>query len=273
MKTLTNNAGQKFKLGRIQPSTRRLGLSMKDLLSANVLPQITLPTSTNYGAKATQSLNNIYLNGSLSDCVVACGFHCDGVTSGNNGSEVLYTDAQVIQNYSAIGGYNPNAPLVSGENESDNGCSEEVAISYWEANGFPSGRWLKRAITLDPNNIEEIRTALYLFENICFNINLPDAWIDPFPSGNNFVWGKNGEPDQMNGHSFLGYDILANGNLAIDTWGILGEITPEAISYYGNWSQGGQLFTFLLPDMFYRLSKKSPIGYDENILIDFLNKL
>ena len=274
MKVFTHPVtGQQFKAGRNQPDQPHAGLTMKDLLAANVLPNVTVPSSTNYGAAATASLSNIYGNDALGDCVVAEGLHADGVTSANNGSIVVYSQAQWIQAYSAIGGYDPNAPLVNGQNPTDNGCDENTAITYWEANGFPTGRRLKRAVSLDATNIEEVRIALYLFENVCYDVNLPDDWDDPFPSANGFIWNKAGSPNPDSGHSFLGYDLLPDGNIAIATWGMQGEITPDATAYYAAWPQGGQLFTFLLPDMFYRLKKKSPAGYDQSQLLDFLNQL
>jgi hypothetical protein len=274
MKSFINpQTGQRFKTGRKQPAQPRVGLTMKELLAADVLPRVTVPSSTNYGAAAQPSLNNVYLNNALSCCVISESFHADGVTSGNNGSIVVYSDGQVIQNYSAIGGYDPNASSVNGENPTDNGCDENSAIDYWEANGFPTGRWLKRAVSLDPTNIEEVLIALYLFENLCFDVNLPDDWVDPFPSANGFIWDKAGPPDPDSGHSFLAYDILPDGNIAIATWGMQGEISPEATAYYAAWAQGGQLFTFLLGDMFYRLSQKSPAGYSLDPLRKYLNQL
>lgn len=274
MKILTHPiTGKTYKMGRKQPANPRTGLTMKALLAANVLPQVTVPASTGYGTAANQSLRNIYMNDLLGDCVIAEGLHTDGVTSGNNGAIVVYSQDQIIEDYVAIGGYDPNAPLVNGQNPTDNGCDENTAIDYWETNGFPTGRWLKKGVSVDPTNIVEVRTALYLFENLCFPINLPDAWINPFPSADGFIWDQEGPPDYDNGHSFIGFDLLPNGNIAIDTWAMFGEITPDAIAYYSAWAQGGQLFTFLLPDMFYRLSKKSPADYDESVLIEYLNSL
>ena len=122
MKILTHPVtGKQFKMGRIQPNVPHGRCSLRKLMNANVLPNVVVPARTNYSPKAATSLHNIFLNDTLGDCVIAGAFHVRGVTSYDNGIDVNFTNAQVVQDYSAIGGYDPNAPLVNGQNLTDQG--------------------------------------------------------------------------------------------------------------------------------------------------------
>lgn len=274
MKIITHPcSGQQFKMGRCRPSAPHCRSSFKDLMAAKVLPDVTVPSTTHYSAKAPASLHNIYKNDVLGDCVIAGGYHVRGITSANGGKSVLFSDDQVIQDYSAIGGYNPKAtPDQNGENPTDQGCDENVALKYWETTGFPDGVKLVNAIAIDATNIEEVRLALYLFENVYFGVELPDAWVNPMPAGPGWRWDKTGVPDQNNGHCFIGVDLVPDG-VKIDSWGMCGYLTNAAISYYASPSQNGQLFTLLTPDIICNVTKKSPAGYDLTTLTTYLSQL
>jgi hypothetical protein len=282
VKRIRHPMGGWVKLGRIQPDAPRGGISFDKLIEDKIIPEIKVPPTTEYRLNALPSLRNIYMNATLGTCTLADSFHADGLTSGNNGSVVTYSDQQVENYYTAIGGYDPNAPLVDGENPTDNGCNENAVLDYLEQHGFPTGRWVKRVVNLDPNNIERVRMALYLLENVGFAINLPDEYVNDMPSADGYIWDKAGPPNPDNGHAFCGIDVLANrsgakvfpnGNILIDSWSLFGEFTPAAIAYYGSWDQGGQVYTRLIPDMFYRISRKTPAGFDDRKLLDYLNQV
>ena len=81
--------------------------------------------------------------------------------------------------------------------------------------------------TVDATNIEECQTALWLFENLYFGLELPDAWINPMPSASGFVWDAAGAPDPDNGQCVVGVGYTAAG-ITIDTWGMTGLMTNEA---------------------------------------------
>jgi len=273
MKTIFHpNTGKPFKLGRNRPTYPHFKPSLKDMLKAHVLPDVTVPSSTHYSGNAVASLHNIYGNDVLGDCCIAGGMHIRGVTSGNSGQLVTFSHSEVVEDYSAIGGYNPNAPLVNGENPTDNGCDENTALNYWERTGFPDGVKLINSVVVDATNITEVRLAMYLFENVYFGVELPDAWVNPMPSGGGFRWDKAGQPDPENGHAFAGCDLVPAG-LKISTWGFCGYITNAAIEYYAAPAQNGQLFSLLSPDTISKVSEKSPAGYDITALTQYLAQL
>ena len=147
MKVLTHPVtGPQVKLGRKEPTAPHGRVMMKELLDQKVLPQVTVPATTNYSTKAASSLHKIYKNDVWGCCVIAGGFHVRGVTSGNSGSVQLFTDAQVQQDYSAIGGFDPSQTQPDGSNPTDQGCDENTALTYREKTGFPDGVKLVNAI-------------------------------------------------------------------------------------------------------------------------------
>jgi hypothetical protein len=247
--------GRSFKLGRIQPPVRHSLVSMRKLKAAGVLPAVVVPETTNYVAKAMPSLNEMYLNDVESCCVISGGAHVRGVTSFNSGTGVLFNDDQINAQYSAIGGYVP------GDESTDGGCDENTAISYWKSTGWPDGVKLLHAVAVDASNLAEMREAMYLFEGLFFGVGLPDAWVNPMPSASGFVWGLTGDPDPSNGHCFVTCDLTVGG-FTISTWGMLGQLTNAAASFYGDTAQGGQVFAMLTEDVVSKISGKSPAGYN-----------
>jgi hypothetical protein len=238
------------KLGRKRPVA--LGPHLKaDRYFKASLP--APPTSCDYTAKAAAALANIYDNDTLGDCVIAGGYHITGVATGNAGDLFQATSAQIIKDYSAIGGYVPGDP------NTDNGCDEVTALNYWQAHGFADGTKILGWLAIDPSNLNEIMQAMYLFENLMFGVELPDAWISPFPSGSGFTWGAAGAPDPDNGHCVVGVGYNTNG-VQIDTWGLIGTMTWAAVQQYCAQSAGGQLFVMITPDQLAAGQSKAPNG-------------
>ncbi len=171
------------KFGRKKPKFPSPKLKASSFLN---LSQISVPASTNYRANASASLRNIYGNDTLGDCVPAGCNHTDGEENANAGSSFVPTLANVIADYSAIGGYVP------GNEATDNGCDEDTRCtdyqSWYHVRRTPSKR-LPAVISVDATNDAEVRACFYLFENLIFGVGLPDKWISPMPSADGFVCG------------------------------------------------------------------------------------
>jgi len=264
--------GKQYRLGRNHPKHPHGRSSFRDMLNARVLPQVTVPDSTNYAAAAQPALADIYGNDSLGDCTIAAGFHIRGVTSFNGGQGIVFTEDQVVQDYSAITGYDPNAVLVDGQNPTDQGADENTVLAYWAQTGFPDGVLLDEYVSVNAADDAEVRLACYLFENLYFAVDLPDEFVSPMPSGSGFAWNLAGDPEPENGHAFSGVDLVPGG-IVIDSWGMTGTFSQAAIEYYASPAQGGALFTLLSPDVISRLTQKSPAGYDIGALTEYLGQL
>jgi len=256
-----------FKLGRKRPVARCPRLSLKNYLTRN-LP--APPAAADYTKAAAPALAKVYENDTLGDCVIAGMAHVVGVLTGNaGGPPFLYTDQQIIGLYSAIGGYIPGDPAT------DQGCDEQTALNYWENNGAmppnstpPGGDSHRIAGWLAVNAADpaEFRIALWLFENLYFGIELPDAWVNPMPSASGFTWNAAGPPDPNNGHCFAGVGYNSKG-VEIDTWGMTGTITDAAISKYARQDANGELYTVVSQDGINKATQKAPNGFDWSQLI------
>jgi hypothetical protein len=256
VKTLTQPiTGKTFKMGRRKPIARGLRLRLGNYLKQS-LP--TPPETVNYAPAAAQALSQMYDNDTLGDCVIACMGHIEGVLTGNTGgSPTILTEKQVIALYSAIGGYVPGNPAT------DNGCDEQTALDYWREPGLFGDTYegiITAYMSVDGANMLEVRTALWLFENLVFGVALPDSWVNPMPSASGFWWGTGGAPDPNNGHCFAGVGYNPTG-VQISTWGMVGNITHGAIKKYTT-SGGGELYCVLSQDAIDKATAKAPNGFD-----------
>ncbi len=220
---------------------------------------IAPPESLDLTKPALASLRNIDQNDKLGDCVIAGGYHIVGTATGNAGKLYSATPADIIADYGAIGGY------VVGDPSTDQGCDLQTAMNYWVQKGFRNGTKLAGWLAVDPTNKTEIQQILYLFENAFLGIELPDAWISPFPSGDSFTWDL-ATPDPNNGHCVVGVGYTPKG-MTIDTWGMFGTLTWNAIANLCASKDGGEIYVLLTPDMIAKASAKSPAGFDWATLI------
>jgi hypothetical protein len=253
------------RMGRKRPIGKRPRLSLKNYLLKS-LP--TPPSSVDYTAACAAALGQMYLNDQLGDCVIAAMGHLEGLFTGNAGqSPTVLTSAQVVQLYSAIGGYNPNAPLVPGPggtmvNPTDNGCDEVTALNYWAQTGV-AGNEILGYLAVDPTNVEEVQVAMWLFENLVFGLELPDAYTQVNASG--FVWGP-GTPDPANGHCVCGVSYSSTG-VGIATWGMIGTFLYTAMAQILTPQYGGELYVVLSPDSINKATLKSASGLAVSQLI------
>lgn len=212
------------------------------------------PPSCDFRSAATKALLQLYLNDQLGDCVIAGGYHVVGVETGNanGGNPFVATAQQIIADYGAIGGYVP------GDESTDQGCDEVTALNYWQSHGFANGTKLLGWLTVDATNETEVQQAMFLFENLFFGLDLPDAWISPFPSASGFTWDV-GKPNPNNGHCIIGAGYNAAG-VTVDTWGLTGTLTWAAVKALAVAKSGGLLSVMLTPDQLGKAQAKAPNG-------------
>jgi hypothetical protein len=251
------------KLGRKRPVSVGPRMKLGNYLRLS-LP--TPPANADYSAAAKIPLANIYDNDTLGCCVIAGGYHIAGVETGNaTGKAFEATSAQIIADYSAIGGYVPGDP------STDQGCDEATALDYWQNHGYADGTKIMGSLTVDASSYEEVMAALYLFENLVICMELPDAYVNPFPS-NGGIWDVAGPPVPENGHSIAGVAYDPNG-VTVSTWGILVHLTKAALAKYAVTSAGGSLNVILTPDQIAKGAAKAPNGVAWADLIADFNAL
>jgi len=244
-------------LGGLRPATPGLvHLHFSDFVNHAKMPAI--PTTFDYSAKAAVPLADIYGNDQLGDCAIAMMFHAAAVFTGNaTGVPYHVALSQVIAAYSKVGGYVPGDP------STDQGCVLTDVFNYWKTTGLPNGEKILGVIKINASSWNDVMASGFLFENHCFGVGLPDSWVTPFPSGPGFTWGVSGSSDPNNGHAFLGLGGIAAGagaGIKIDTWGIMGTVTPDAVAAYAGPSGGGELWSVVTNDMLAKGQAKAPNG-------------
>ncbi|HTV95837.1 MAG TPA: hypothetical protein VME42_07525 [Steroidobacteraceae bacterium] len=96
-----------YKFGRTRPVARGPHFSLRNYL----LRDLPAPPATCDYSKPAAALANVHGNDTLGDCVIAGMAHVAGVlTAGATGKPFIYSNAQIIALYSAIGGYVPDDP-------------------------------------------------------------------------------------------------------------------------------------------------------------------
>jgi hypothetical protein len=233
-------------------------------------PVIELPPSTNhFDNPAVQAVLKKPLgNLTKGDCVPACFFHGDGVACGDAGSTTDFvTDENAIGFYERACGYKPGDP------RSDQGCDQEVALQYWEQHGLlkDGSHKIVGRLAVDATSPVAIKTAIFAFTFVCIGMELPDAYVNPPPSADGFMWGVAGSPDPNNGHEFVSFDYDVNGNLAIGTWGMNGLFTPQAAAMYCIPSANGAIDVVLTQDVINAATQKAPNLLDwQQLQADFV---
>jgi hypothetical protein len=265
MKRLFNpTLGHRVHFGRRPEVAPGPHFRLKNYLLASLPDEPASIDYTHAGNSTSAALANIDGNDSLGDCVIAWLYHQLALWTGNaTGTAYQPTLEQVIAMYSAIGGYVPGDP------STDQGCDMSSAMNWIVAHGYANGDHPVGWVRVDGTNAKEVRQAVWLFEGCGFGMGLPDAYVNPFPAGNGFTWGVGGASDPQNGHAFLGAGYTANG-VVIDTWGLLGTFTYDAIAAYATAQSGGEIDILLSGDMIAKAAQKAPNGFDwASLVADF----
>lgn len=249
--------GRSVKFGRRMPAAVPVTRKPYPAFGTYAAMLPTAPATINFATPATlQSLRNLYGNDSRGDCVPAGANHDLGMWTANAGKPFLPTLDQVLADYTAIGGFDPNDP-----DNTDNGCDEVTALNYYLNHGFANGTKLAGWLTVDASNQTLVKQALWLFEGLYFGMCLSDRWVDPMPEKDGFVWNSIGRPDPQNGHCVIGYGYNAQG-IQIDTWGLFGTVAWDAVKHFASPKAGGELYLLLSQDQINQATQKSPNGFN-----------
>jgi hypothetical protein len=233
--------GYALKLGRLRP-TERPKLRCSRYMKAG-LPTPPPVIHWTGPADSSTSLFNILANDELGDCTSAGAGHILDIFRAWNGSRASsVTRQQAIDFYSKSTGYVPSDP------STDQGGDEITVLNCWRDKGYfadGSGK-IAGYVGVDAANVEQCKAAIWLFGNLYFGVELPDAWLRPAPRGNGFTWDVAGEPDPHNGHCFIAGAYNSNGAI-IDTWGMIGTLTWAGVAKYAS-PPNGELYAILSED-------------------------
>lgn len=250
------NIMRAFKLGRKRPLSRPPMLRLSNYLLRGATPPP--PVRGDYAGPALNrdGLENVLHNDTLGCCTISGIGHIIDVFHANAGTGLSVTSDQVIALYEAACGYNPSDP------STDQGGDEITVLNYWRDRGIDGNGLYKSAgyVSVNAADPVELRTAIWLFGNVYWGIELPDAWVSPFPSASGFTWDVAGDPNPNNGHCVISYGYNENGPF-IDTWGIFGTMTDAACAKYAAGTGGGECYAILSQDWIKTATGESPSGF------------
>lgn len=192
-------------------------------------------------------------NDTHGDCVVAGAAHYIQLATALKGTAWRPTNEQIVELYFKLTG------------GSDSGLVEDTFLSYWQANGLWGHNLLGR-VSINPQNLEEVHAAIYLFGAVMSGIELPAA-AQHEPSvwrGPNDAVGAN-TPGSWGGHCTL-WPGYGRAGFAQITWGKILWMDNAFAHQYTS-----ELYALVLED--WVKNGKSPNGFAKDELLADLKML
>src|SRR5208283_2559253 len=124
LKTVTVQ-GRQWVLGRKAPKSKERSFLSGQSLLGSTIP--TPPSTIVVPSSCTNGLSQTFMNTQLGCCVIAHHAHFLANITSQIGKPFIYTDKQIINDYSAVGGYTPGDPF------SDQGCDISTDLSYLQS--------------------------------------------------------------------------------------------------------------------------------------------
>jgi hypothetical protein len=221
--------------------------------------ELNVPAVINWFAKVASF--PMLLNDKLGDCTCAGFWHLVQSWTAYAGTEYVPTDSDALALYERMG-YNPNAPLVNGENPTDGGAVEQDVLQSL-ADASEDGHGVVAFAQVDHTNAEEMKAALAIFGGLYVGIQCPESMQDQF---------ANATPGLMPVISYVpgspiegGHCIVIVGwdgeNWIAVTWGAVVQITQEFWEHYGD-----EAWVIVTHD-FIEKNGDSPTGLDVDQLV------
>ena len=157
---------------------------------------------------------------------------CTGVGAANSilnmttatGHPKAATTNECLGFYSQSTGYDPNAPLVDGENPTDQGGVETDVLASWISAGFRLAGGVDKLTgfaAVDPGNIVACKQSMWLFGGLYIGLQLPlaaqamgEVWDVPAGRALNGDWAPGG----WGGHCTPTVGFEKDGTFRLVTW-------------------------------------------------------
>lgn len=158
----------------------------------------------------------VYYNLSIGTCTCAGIGHLIQAWTANAGNEVILPDADVLQMYETLSGYNPQT------HANDNGCVEQNVLQWMSDTGIDSHKIVAFA-EVNIKDPAEMKAALYQFGGLYMGIQCPKSAEDALATGQPWDYVP-GSPIE-GGHCIVavkwdeqGIWIVSWGKLILMTW-------------------------------------------------------
>lgn len=207
-------------------------------------------------------------NDSVGCCVLAGAAHEHMLwTRIGEAPDASFSPEAVLSDYTAITGYNPNAPLdANGENPTDQGTDMELAAQYRRKTGIVDDKGNRHQIAaylaVEPGNMDQLFLATWLFGAVGIGLEFPDYAMQQFDAGK--PWTVKKAPRPEDGHYVP--MIAKRQQLVCVTWGREQPMTAGFLHKYCD-----EAVCYLAPEAL--TNRKSAEGFDYDALLQDLKGL
>jgi hypothetical protein len=217
-----------LKLGKLPARPGSVSFKLTDYLV-----KLPVPPKT-YGHQNLVNLWGMLGNDKYGDCVLAGAAHETMLWNAEAMKAVTFSDNNVLSDYSAITGFDPNNP------NTDNGTDMQTAASYRRKTGIVSRDNTRHKIdaylSIDIGNTKQLQTALYLFSATGVGIAITSCAMKQFKQGKPWTVTSN---CSMLGYHYvpaIAYDssyvyVVTWGKLQKMAWGYYTKYNDESIAY------------------------------------------
>jgi hypothetical protein len=214
-----------MRLGKLPFKPSPLDFKLTDVVDvAAVLPHAP-PT---FGHELGISQWGMLGNDRYGDCTCAGGCHEHMVFGHEVGRVVKFTDANALNLYTAVTGFQEHDP------STDQGAVVRDVLSYRRRRGVIDADYhihkIDGYLSITPGNFDEVLAAAYVFGAVGIGFAFPDYAMDQFNAGK--PWGyRAGKPQPTEGHyvPLVGH---RSGNIDVITWGRRQQMTRAFFTHY-----------------------------------------
>jgi len=242
------------KLGRLAAKRSLKTPALGNYLQISKLPVPPIKNAWEYAVTAPWQMMK---NDQLGDCTCAAAGHMIMNWSANTSTVVTPTDDEIIQAYTAVSGYDPS----NGNN--DNGAVELDVLNYWKSTGIAGHKILGFA-TVDVQNIDQVKAAMYLFGGVYTGFNVPQFIMND--TGNHNWTQQSQDTNIIGGHAvpLFGY---GRGGATLVSWGELYTLSWQFWQTYFD-----EAYAIVTSDWI-KSTGLSPVGIDVNGLLTDLQAI
>lgn len=190
----------------------------------------------------------MYANDRIGCCTVSAAGHLVGEWSDDaGGSEVLFTDADIVAMYAAVSGFDPS----TGAN--DNGADELTVLNYWRNTGL-AGHRIAAYVKVDHSNPSQVREAVNVFGGVYIGFSVPRSAMTQFDAGE--VWDVVGSDGGIVGGHAVPVGAYDGSGFECVTWGRVQRMTSAFWDRYVE-----EVYAVLSPD-WVAANRADPQGFD-----------
>jgi len=195
-------------------------------------------------------------NDRYGDCVWAGAAHETMLLNKIAGKTVRFTDFDVLADYAAVTGFK------AGDAKTDKGTDMQAAAAYRRKTGIVDADGKRHTIAaylaLDPGNLTQLYTALYLFGAVGIGLQLPSSVFGQTDRGE--IWDVTPGAPLAGGHYVSAVGKLANGHIHVVSWGAVHTMTGAFLQDYCD-----EAVAYVSQESL--VDQKSPEGFDYDTLL------